>query len=94
VVQVVPLPEPDDLIVERMAKIADKDISLTMSILDRMVRGDTQDWRARGWMDSAAGILSKALKHGGVVEAKTRSLIDFLGRRGYTGLGKLIESRQ
>ena len=89
-VQVVPTPEPDNLIAKRLAEIAHVDIVKAVRILDRMVRGDREGWRVQGWLDSAKEILTQAMAEDGEAREQAVSLIDYLGRRGYTDFGQLL----
>jgi hypothetical protein len=89
-VQIAPSPEPDEQVVERLAQVSQTDISLVMAILDRMVRADKEGWRVHGWRDSVKTILAEALGAGGDARERAERLIDHLGRRGFTELGKLL----
>ncbi len=89
-VEVVPLPKPDDAIVERLAKIAPTDIERVIRILDQMVHGDQEGWRVYGWFKFAKEILKQAMNTDGDARKQAEKLIDYLGRRGYTELGKLL----
>jgi hypothetical protein len=89
-VEVVKIPEPDHRVVEKLADIADIDIAKSLRILDLMVRGDRQGWHIDSWLDSAKKILEQAMKNNGEVREKAVALIDYLGRHGYSDLGKLL----
>lgn len=91
-VEVVPVPEPDHLVMERLATIAFADISKSVRIVDRMVKGDRDGWRMHGWQEPAKAILAKALSTGGAARRDAEQVIDFLGRRGYTAFGALLKS--
>ena len=90
-VRVVPTPEPDHAIAERLAKIAHVDIVRSIQILDRIVRGDQEGWRIHGWLDSAREILRQAMGTPGEARRLAMALIDYLGRRGYTDVGQLLK---
>jgi hypothetical protein len=91
-VEIAPTVEPDHSVVERLAKIADADILTVTRILDRMIRGDKEGWRVSGWTESAEAILDRAMKAGADVRREAESLINHLGRRGYTEFGKLLST--
>lgn len=90
-VKVVPTPEPDHDIVEKLAEIAHVDIVKAVQILDRMIHGDQEGWRIHGWLESAKTIIEQAMKVPGEAREQAEALIDYLGRRGYTDFGKLLE---
>ena len=89
-VEVTPTPEPDHLVVVQLARIASADISRTARILDRMVRGDPEGWRIHGWLESARQILEIAMESGGDAKTQAEQTIDYLGRRGHTSFGELL----
>jgi hypothetical protein len=89
-VDVVPMPEPEHLVMERLAKIAQTDIAKSVGIVERMVKGDREGWRMHGWQEPAKAILQTAVKAGGEARRDAEQVIDFLGRRGYTALGALL----
>ena len=90
-VDVTSTPEPDHAIAQQLAKIASTDIVRAVGILDRMVRGDREGWRIHGWLDSARQILEAAMKAGGHARAHAERIIDYLGRRGHTSFGELLD---
>ncbi len=89
-VQVVPAPEADHTIAERLAKAAHVDVVKSVQILDRIARGDCEGWRIYGWLDSAKEILRQAMRTPGEARERAMALIDYLGRRGYTDFGQLL----
>lgn len=91
-VEVVPTPEPDHMVVERLAEIGITDIARTTRILDRMVRGDREGWRMHGWLKPARQILDVAMKSGGDARRLAEQTIDYLGRRGHTEFGELLDT--
>ena len=91
-VKVVAVPEPEHLVVERLAKIAQTDIVKSVRIVERMVKGDREGWRIHGWQEPARAILAQALEAGGAARSEAEQVIDFLGRRGYTDFGALLAS--
>ena len=93
-VEVVAVPEPEHLVMERLAKIAQTDIAKAVRIVERMVKGDREGWRMHGWTEPARTILEQAMKAGGGARSEAEQLIDFLGRRGYTDFGALLASQQ
>ncbi len=88
-VAVVPTPEPDHAIAEKLAEIAHVDIVKSVRILDRIVRGDREGWRIYEWRESAKAIIEQAMKKPGKAREQAEGLIDYLGRRGFTDFGKL-----
>lgn len=89
-VEVSPIVEPDDAVVERLAALAETDIARAVRILGALVRGDTEGWRVYGWIDQAREILGKAMTNAGDARQNAIALIDYLGRRGYHQLGDLL----
>ena len=89
-VEVVPVPAPDHEVIEHLARVASADMATALHILERMVRGDREGWRIQGWIDSARTVLEAGMKAGGDAQRKAEQLIDYLGRRGYTTLGELL----
>lgn len=89
-VEVAPTPEPDHAIAEKLAEIAHGDISKSVRILDRMIRGDREGWRIQSCLDPAKKILAQAIKASGEAKDQAVALIDYLGRRGYTEFGQLL----
>ena len=91
-VEVVAVPEPEHLVMERLATIAQTDIAKSVRIVERMVKGDREGWRIHGWQEPARAILAQALEAGGAARSEAEQVIDFLGRRGYTAFGTLLAS--
>lgn len=89
-VEISPLAEPDDAVVEQLVKVVDLNIASAVRILDRMVKGDREGWRVHGWMDDARKILKMAMDAKGEARDIAERLINYLGRRGYTQLGDLL----
>jgi hypothetical protein len=89
-VEAVPVPEPSPQVVEELAKVASIDLQRAVEILDRMVHGDPEGWHVRMWMDSAKEILEQAMRAGAGSRASAERVIDYLGRRGYTAVGELL----
>lgn len=89
-VAVAPAAEPSHSVVERLADIADTDSLTATRILDAMVRSDREGWHVSGWTESAEVILHSAMVAGGDAQREARSLINVLGRRGYTEFGRLL----
>lgn len=90
-VKVVPTPQPDHDIVEQLAKTCQADIVTAARILDRMVQADREGWRISGWRDPARTILNTAMSAGGDARTQAVQTINYLGRRGYTEFGTLLD---
>lgn len=90
-VSVTATPEPDHAVVEQLARIAQTDIARAVRILGQIVRGDREGWRVHGWLDSAREVLEAAMKAGGDARVQAEQVIDYLGRRGHTSFGELLE---
>ncbi len=90
VTEVALLPEPDNGIVERLAEIASTNIAQALSILDIMARNDVGGWHTSMWLDSVEKILRLALDADSDTEKRATDLTNFLGKRGFTALGKLL----
>jgi hypothetical protein len=89
-VNVTGIVEPDHSVSEQLAELALFDPARCVRIVDRIVRNDREGWRAYSWMDSTKEILKAAIDAGGEAQVMALALIDHLGRRGYTELGKLL----
>jgi len=85
-----PIPDYAERIVEHLAEIADRHIEVVTRILDRMIRGDREGWRAYAWRKPAREILELALRGDEGVRGMASQLIDYLGRRGYVEFGALL----
>ncbi len=90
-VSVVPKPEPDSLIIEKLTKAAQSDPHAAVRILTHMVKGDDENWRVHSWYEEAKTVLEQAMRAGGETRKEAESLIDHLGRRGFVEFGKLLE---
>jgi hypothetical protein len=88
--QVSPVPEFAEQVVERLTELADAHLEQVTRILDRMIRADEEGWRAYAWRSPAEKILKLALQGGDNVRGMAVRLIDDLGRRGYLEFGKLL----
>jgi hypothetical protein len=90
-VEVTPTPEPDHDIAKHLAEIAQTDIVRAVRILDRMVQGDREGWRIHGWLDAAKQTLETAIRAGGDARTHAAQVINYLGRRGHTSFGELLD---
>ncbi len=91
-IDVIPLPEPNDSIMKQLAKISNIDIVMTIRILDRIIRADREGWRIHGWQEPAMQILHAGIESGNDGSRRMAvDLINYLGRRGYTDFGKLLD---
>lgn len=90
-IQVLPIPESAERIVERLTELAGSHIEAVTGILDRMIRADEEGWRAYAWRGAATEILAIALCGNDIVRSRAIRLIDDLGRRGYLEFGKLLQ---
>jgi len=90
-VNVNPKPEPSRDIMEQLAKICHTDILKAVRILDKLVHGDQDGWRMYVWKDYVKQILEIAMQVGGDVRIQAEQVINYLGRRGYTQFGELLE---
>jgi len=88
---VVPMPEPDHAVAERLAEIAHINTEKATRIIGRMIRNDREGWHTSGWKDSAKGILREGMASGGAARKEAEVIIDYLGRRGYTEFGDLLD---
>jgi hypothetical protein len=91
-VQVVPLPQPDHVAMDQLARLAPLDLLKAVRILDRFITGDREGWHIHGWQDPATGILKAALAAGGSAQTAAREVIARFGRRGYTRMGELLRT--
>jgi hypothetical protein len=90
ITRIVAIPEPDDGIMEQLAKIAKSNLPLATAILDRMIRADTFG-QIYQWEEAAKSILAIAVEAAGTVQDMAVQLIDELGRRGYLKFGALLK---
>ncbi len=90
-VKVVPVPEADHLIVDRLAGIARVDIRGATAVLDRMARTERGGIDVYLWSDSAKKILAMAMKDDSPVRDLAEKLINYLGLRGYLEFGELLK---
>jgi hypothetical protein len=90
-VEITPTPEPDHAVAEQLAKIAQADICRAVRILDQMVRGDREGWRIHLWLDAAKQTLETAMMAGGDARTQAEQVINYLGRRGHTSFGDLLD---
>ena len=88
-VAVVPTPEPEYSIIERLTEMAHVDIVRTVRILDRIVRGDSDGWRLHASLDQTRVILEQAMDSDDA-RPTAEALIDYVGRRGYKVFGELL----
>jgi hypothetical protein len=56
------LPEPDHLVIERFAHIAEESPSPAVSALERMIELAEKGWEIHGWLDGAKSILQAGLR--------------------------------
>lgn len=56
-----------------------------------MVQADREGWRIYGWRDAAKQILEKAMRAGGEARNEAERIINYLGWRGYTAFGTLLD---
>jgi hypothetical protein len=92
-VEVSPIPQPDDEIVDKLSEMAHIDVVKSVQILDKMVRGDREGWRIHSWETGAKDILEQALNATAEARETAEKLIDYLGRRGYMEFGRVLSSR-
>ncbi len=86
----VPKPKPDSFIVEELAKVTASYPLTAVRILTRMVKGDDDYWRVGSWREEAYSLLEKAMRADAEARTAAESLIDQLGRRGFTKFGELL----
>ena len=88
---VVPLPHPVHAVAEQIAEFTPTDVAQAARILDTMIRGDREGWHIHGWLETARQILMLAIEDGGSAREQAKRTIDYLGRRGHTSFGGLLE---
>lgn len=93
-VEVSATPQPDHVIADKLAELADVDLAKSTQILDKMIRGDKEGWRIHSWESGAMRILALALGAQGETQRIAAKLINYLGRRGYGQFGQLLTPRQ
>lgn len=80
-------------ILKRLADICGNDPCRSARIVGILVRGDRENWNIRSWKEHALVILSKALEAGGDAASEAETVVDVLGRRGFSEFGALLEHR-
>lgn len=87
------LPEPDHMVAERLAAIADTYPVRTVQSLDRMIDLASEGWAIHGWLESARRILEAGLKSADR-EAKERAerVIHKLGALRFRDFRTLLQS--
>ncbi|MCB7129427.1 MAG: hypothetical protein J3T61_07810, partial [Candidatus Brocadiales bacterium] len=90
-VQVVPKPEPNTDILERLAEIASVDLQRSVSILGFIIAGDDDGWIIYNGGKHTKKILASALTAETAVRERAMSIIDQLGRRGFVDFGELLK---
>ena len=88
--QCVHLLEPDHELPKQLATDAKQYPGTALSIINGMIDADQEGWRVRTWLDSITAILEHALQKEGGTRQAAESLIDRLGRKGFTDLGELL----
>jgi hypothetical protein len=87
--------EPEHLVVERLAALADAMPAPAVEFLRLLLEGDNGTWRIYGWRDEARSILTTALQGN---NAQTRqiaiALINRLGEQGYLEFRELLSLGQ
>jgi len=86
--------DPDYLVVERLAGLAQTMPNEAVQCLEAIVRGDREGWGIHGWRDHARAILETAIQSSNA-EAATAAdnLIHDLGRRGHFEFRNLVQKR-
>lgn len=88
-VRVVPKPEPDHMILERLVEVANVNPEQCARIVGCMVDGDDEHWRVSSWESEAKAVLLTALAAGGEAKSEALQVIDRLGRAGYLNFEEL-----
>lgn len=81
--------DPDYMVMERIAEIADKHPVESLEVLKALMRLDERGWNVLGWMDSARAVLQAAL-HVESTKANAIALIHELGARGHFQFRELL----
>jgi len=89
-VKVVPSPEPEYGLPERLAEDAELDPQRVLSIIETMIEADKEGWRIGAWEAEIRQILSAALKADEATRAQAIDLVNRLGSRGWISLGELL----
>ncbi|MBN2446038.1 MAG: hypothetical protein JXO22_04900 [Phycisphaerae bacterium] len=89
-VNAAPKADPDHMILERLAALAQFDPARCARIVGALVDGDDEGWRISSWENDARTVLSIALQASGDAPTIARGVIDRLGRRGFLNFGKLL----
>jgi hypothetical protein len=85
------LPEPDHLVVERLAKIANTEPLPAVVSLRRMIRNVRERWTVYSWQDPARQIAAAGLKSADPhTQDQSRLLVNELGAQGLTSLRDLL----
>lgn len=86
--------EPDHVVVERLAKIADSYPRPSVELLNQLIDLEKEEWAIGGYKDEARKILAAAMSSGDKEAARVASqTIERLGRRGHMEFGALISPK-
>ncbi len=90
-VRAAPMANPDHIIMERLAEVCQIDPLKCAHIVGLLVEGDVENWRISSWEDEARKVLECALKAGDEANHCAYSVVNRLGRKGFTEFGTLLK---
>ena len=82
--------EPDNMIVEQLAKICPNEPLRAAQVIQMLVLGDMEGWRVSSWKSDAMKVLKVAILADGEARLVAEEVVDRLGRRGFSEFGELF----
>jgi hypothetical protein len=82
--------EPDNMIVEQLAKICLNEPLRAAQVIQMLVLGDMEGWRVSSWKSDAMKVLKVAILADGEARLVAQEVVDRLGRRGFSEFGELF----
>lgn len=86
------LPEPDHMVVERLASLAETRPTAALQCLERIVDLSSKSWSIHGWVDEARQLLGVGLKSGEEAKAVAERIIHKLGAMRFSAFRSLLNS--
>jgi hypothetical protein len=85
-------PKRSSAILKQLAELANAHPVKSVHILDLIFRNDRQEWHTHESLNSTRRVLEIAMRYGGSARVHAKQVIHYLGRRGYTELGELLNT--
>ncbi len=88
--EMAPLAEPDDDIVETTRDLASTHPMEAIEVMKYLVQGDDQGWRIGRWRELAFEVFDRAKKANPDSLREAKRVIDLLGKKGFLNFGDLL----